>query len=184
MNRLKVSLHGSSAVASVLLVLTCIVIFFCMFIAGVANISKALIPFFATASGIMTALFIVLVLPLSTIRSTRFYMVPISIFISFLFTLTAWMFSLSAIWTYLGWWGILLMFWFRVFASIAVLALIITGQLESALLLTFLVLAKTGLKWYASWLSGLCPVPGVKNRDYDIDAEFTASDDDTPQLKQ
>lgn len=182
-NYYRVSLDGTSALVSILTVFTCGILLILMLIAGVANFSSMVVPFFGMLSGVSLAIFVALVIPLSAIGATRFYMVPVSILMSFIFGITGWLFSLSAIWLFLGWWGILLLFWFRVFTSIAIACLLLTGQWKSALLLACLVGLKFGVRYYAMWLAKFCPVPDVKKSpEYDVEAEFTVDEEEPKQL--
>lgn len=182
-NHYRVSIDGTSALVSILTVAICGILLVLMLIAGVANISSLVVPLFSRLSGVVLTLFVILVLPLSVFPKTRFYMVPVSILFSFIFGITAWMFSLSTIWLSLGWWGILLLFWFRVFSSIAIGVLLLTGQWKSALLLVCLVGLKFGVRYYGIWLAKYCVAPGFSSvRDEDIEAEFTVEDEEPKQI--
>lgn len=121
-------------------------------LAGVAVVSSYLYPVVSVLAAIAVTVFCLIVLPLSLFNGLRPILGTTSVILSYITGVSIWMFSFLIIWNFLGFWALLLMFWFHVVAPIAAIGLFFKGDWSNGIGILFFVGVTYGMRLYGLWL--------------------------------
>ena len=147
---------------------------------GILKVSEFLYPLISILAGASIVVFLFIILPLSLIKSLQIRLAGISFILSYIVGASVFMFSFLTIFYYLGWMAIFFMIMFHLVAPIAMIGLLLKGQIGPAFLLLLGIVSTYGMRLYGVKMSAKLQerVPSTYDRsDEVIDIEASVEDE-------
>lgn len=147
---------------------------------GIFKVSEFLYPVISVLAGASIVAFLLIILPLSLFENLRGRLAGLSFILSYIVGASVFMYSFLTIFYYLGWIAIFFMFMFHLVAPIAMIGLLLKGQIGSAFLLCVGVVFTYGMRLYGVKMSAKLQErvpPNYDRSDEVIDIEASVEDE-------
>ena len=161
---------GKKSLALFLALLAGTFLLLSLFFWGVTRIIQLFLPLLVCLSYLLIIIFVLGVLPLTSLKYMRPSLCKYSIMMSHILGASTWMMSFFIVIKAFGLLGILFIFIFKYMGPIAILGAMLKGSWHVVGHLIVWISFTYGMKYYSQWLSNFNPLQQGKGRIIDVDA--------------